>query len=133
MIPRTVFASTLAVIAFTVLLAVPAAHAGWKYPQPVRVFSSGGYVGASGSFSDTWNSTDTESYMVCGLQNGIGYCYALDSSGGWADCSTSDPALMQTIAAMHGDSIIGFGYATSNQICTYISTQIASYTAPKHS
>ena len=139
---KTTFVSALAMLVLASFLVVPGAHAGATYALPVIVytvnFSGGSYIYAEGTFSDTRSSSDTTSYMRCGLNYNqgwttpTGYCSAYSATTGeYAYCYTTDPPAIQVIASMKDDSLIEFEHYTNSSTCSFVSSEEYSGVAPK--
>ena len=134
------FATSMIAIVLLWLVITPTTQAGSKYQYPVYVntysFSGESYTIAAGNVADTRNSTDVTSYIACSLyynqgSQNSGMCQAYSASGQYAYCSTTDPAALQVIGTMKGDSYVQFEYYANNSTCTFVSTTNASYLAPK--
>src|SRR5579872_2470293 len=121
----------LAMIALASFVVVPSAHAGEKYQLPVVIYSNSYYTMAEGILSDTRNSSDSTSYLSCGLyynqgQPITGYCSARSATGQTAYCYTTDPPAVQVIASLHGDSFVWFDVNANSSVCSFVSTEQSS-------
>jgi hypothetical protein len=105
--------------------------AGAKYTPQVYVNTAGGY--AYGSMVGAHNSTDTVQQIYCTTEkwpssNGSSHtwCYAMNSAGTSALCSTWDSHLVEATMAMSDESYISFRWDTTNGNCTHIRIENSS-------
>ena len=98
---------------------------------------------AEGQLAGARASTDGWQYIGCntwatdaspGQEGGAsraGVCYASDARGVSAFCVTSEPALLDVMAAVQGDSWVNFNWNASNT-CTNVESRQGSSQEPKH-
>lgn len=97
---------------------------------------------AEGQLAGARASGDGNQYIGCSMwaqdpspdQDGgttrAGVCYATDSRGISGFCVTSDPALLEVIATVQGDSLVSFNW-NANSTCTHIDVRQGSSLEPK--
>lgn len=121
-----------AVVVLGLLLAA-SAFAGVRYDSPVAIYPSSKWAG--GSLGSTRNSADGISALHCSVQTGTsssyGWCWARDAAGTYATCSTSNPALLDTMKGLKGDSYVVF-YWDDSGACTSVYTYNGSQPPPKN-
>jgi hypothetical protein len=118
------------------LLASLAAYAGIKGDVPVSVIKhSDGTAFMSGSLGSTRNSSSPRAQMGCyvsafaGSTTRIATCFGDDGTS-VLSCSTADPAMVDTISSMSGDSLLDIEI-DANGTCTVFTVQNESWIAPK--
>lgn len=134
---RMSFLFTVAVVGLASLFVAQPAKAGTKSTFPVYIYNTSNppYQSASGVIADARSEGDSSASIGCSITATPGgpvegYCDAFTSTQG-AGCWTTDPSLIQVIASMKGDSYISFSTNNSNGTCSYISTTVGSWYAPK--
>ena len=94
--------------------------------------SSGYAFGAMGSVRA---SGDTNEFLACttSVESGSAasvFCEAIDASNNYGGCSSTNPAVIATVAAMNADSFLWFEWNASG-VCTYVEVITSSSFAPK--
>jgi hypothetical protein len=128
----------LAAIAVLILSNAPSAHAGYRDDDAalddvhINTWSGGG--AAWGALGFARNSSVANQFIGCSLTGFRGqspsiYCYARDVQFNNATCQSSDPGLIQTLAAMNSDAHIQFNWDAHG--CTAITVDVGSLYAPK--
>lgn len=107
--------------------------AGYKYPHTVSVNTSLSY--AAGTLSDVRNTADTVQWIGCKVDRyangtGSGYCWARNAAGTHVNCFTDEPALLDVMADVNGDTHVWF-YWNAASDCTKIALTNSSQYAPK--
>ncbi len=92
-------------------------------------------MNAMGDLGAVRNSFDQTQFIGCSItavkgQPISGMCAARDHRGQTASCQTSDPALIQAISYLHGDSFIQFSWNEAWE-CTAITVYQSSMFQPK--
>jgi len=111
------------------------ALAGMKGSFTVSVNTS--TMTATGSMGSARNSSDGQQYIGCQVSasssssSATVSCFASDSTGKYAGCTSSTPAFVQAAQAIAADSWISFTY-NSSSICTSLKVAAASYFPPKN-
>jgi hypothetical protein len=130
---NTIAAVTLGLVATSAL-----AYAGAKYTQLVYITKNADGSGTmGGSLSSTRNSSDTTARFGCYYENftaangGYQYasCYGTDGSKSLS-CSTTDPALTDTISKLTGDGYL-WVQVDANARCVRVQIGSQSFTPPK--
>lgn len=90
---------------------------------------------AHGSVGAARSSADTLQYIGCSVyayEDGFTYagCSAKNAAGTFVNCSSSVPAIVETVRNMPSDGFVQF-YWNTNGDCTYVSLGNYSYYAPK--
>ena len=107
--------------------------AGFQYTHLVTIDTTA--QAAAGSIADARSSADNVQYIGCEVyaSNPGGstmYCSAKDSTGGYVNCTSSDPDLVNAARSVNGDSDILF-FWDSNAACTSLYVQNYSVYSPK--
>jgi hypothetical protein len=111
------------------LLASTSALAGMLLELPVVIDDA--TLSASGSLGNVRNSSDRTQYISCELNSDFGgRCFAANTAGVTRSCITGDPDVMNTIAALNGDSYLIF-YWNESGTCTSVYVSVESFSAPK--
>jgi hypothetical protein len=90
---------------------------------------------ASGNLGTVRNSADSLQYIGCLFHqytsgyNSV-YCYAQDSSGHYAGCTTTSTAMNQAVSGIGSDTALSFGWDTYGN-CTDVQIENGSYMEPK--
>jgi hypothetical protein len=126
---------TLLTLAFAVLLTciAPSAHAGARDPGSswdtvhIEVVNGIGY--AWGQLGAVRNSPDSTEFIGCGVSGtrGLGnqlICNARDAQGHNANCRSSDPALIQALAAASSNATLYFTWDASG--CASLDVEVSS-------
>ena len=112
------------------LLTATAALAGLRMSDPVTI--DDGKSSAKGDLGAVRNTTDTVQEIGCIMESAtMAFCYATNSAGVSRSCTTSDPNLVANVRGLNGDSRLFFHWDTTGA-CTFIGTETASWTDPKH-
>jgi len=108
----------------------PVAQAGNKTYINVVVSTAGGY--AYGSIGTVRNSGDTTQTLYCSFygSGSSAYCFARDSAGTGASCSTTDSTLIQSLRGLNSDSYLRFHFDGSGN-CTQFYIVTGSMYEPK--
>jgi hypothetical protein len=110
-----------------------AAHAGSKTINPVTVAPSAGY--AYGSLGSTRNSSEGISYLIAlhlvSGSNNSAELEARDANGNTGYCWTTNPALVDAISRIVGDSYVYFTWSSSTNECLYVQIVSSSQSEPK--
>jgi hypothetical protein len=126
----------LIAIGFCLLGAAPRAHAGTREADATLIITKADASGeAFGALGSARNSSDTNQYIGCDVAafSGSGssvHCFARDASGNGAGCSSSDPALVQSVSSLNSDSFLHFAFSPS-ATCTSIRVYTYSAQEPK--
>jgi hypothetical protein len=100
-----------------VLLALPSsADAGMKNSQPVTVNSDHAY----GSLGSARNSENWNEYIMSLVAGEWAWMYFLDANGNGGGCTTSDPALIATAAAVGPSSSVYVSWDETTGVCSNI-------------
>jgi hypothetical protein len=121
------------------LLGSSAAMAGLVQPSPVEVtlFSDGGGI-ATGDMASARFSKDLVAFIGCGVRRiytvdgsfvVFGFCQARTSAGVNGICSSEDPALVESLAAISDYSFITFTWNAAGS-CTAIGNSTQSVYIP---
>jgi hypothetical protein len=120
------------VIAAVSLVAAPA-WAGTREVHLVDVSLES--MNAMGDLGAARSSPDPSQFIGCSItavqgQPISGMCAARDRRGEIASCQTTDPALLQAISLLHGDSFLQFSWNAAWE-CTAITVYQSSMFQPK--
>lgn len=119
-------------IVAALLLLPTLASAGVKILNPIYLNVSGRYGG--GSVADTRATADSVARVFVILQTTATYNAATvvleDASMASAQCWTTNPQMVQTLASAKGDSYVWVHWDTSGQ-CTYVEVDHGSGYSPK--
>jgi hypothetical protein len=118
------------------LLASLAAYAGIKADLSVSLTkNSDGTAFMAGSLGSTRNSSSPSAQMGChvaafaGSTTRIASCFGNDGTS-VLSCSTADPAVVETISSVSGDSLVDINIDAKGT-CTTVTVQNESWIAPK--
>jgi hypothetical protein len=115
-------------VALFVLSIGAAAHAGSKEPWPVTVSTSSHW--AEGALGDARNSSDSNQFIGCSVNNGQAYCAAQDASGTYVSCVTTATSFLNALNSLNGGSALYFAYNTSG-VCSSLIVYNYSYFSQK--
>lgn len=126
-------------IALSLTLFCANAMAGQHVNSPVSILSSGSVRSVAGGVSSAYNSADTVQLIGCSVGANAGgsltaVCEATTATGVYAQCITSDPALVQAAAAINSGSVIYFHLPTTGTAplpCIDLTVVNYSTSAPK--
>jgi hypothetical protein len=106
------------------------ASAGYKTLYEVTINTVGPKPYATGDLGYVRNSADPIQYIGCEATAILGDCYAVNSAGLYKSCTTTDPAMIQMILTLKGDSSLYFSWNTDGT-CKNIRIRNDSLAAPK--
>jgi hypothetical protein len=106
------------------------AFAGNKNSVEVSINTVGPKPYATGHLGYVRNTPDQVQYIGCQVSTTLGSCYAVNSAGFAASCSTTDPATLELIRSLKGDSGLYFRW-DANGNCMSILVRNDSMVAPK--
>ena len=106
------------------------ASAGMHSSQGVYIQPNGSKPYATGDIGFVYNSWFSNDYIGCEANAASGDCYAVDVSGLYKTCTTTDPAMLTVIRSLKGDSNIFFSW-NPDGTCRDIRVQTDSLRAPK--
>ena len=113
-------------------LSISVASAGAHWPQPLVLDTVGRT--ANGALGTVYNSTETVSYIGCNVQataaGATMFCSARDAAGLIGTCSSSNPAMVQVAASLHGEGVIYVAWDASGN-CTTVRAAAYSLYEPK--
>ena len=111
---------------FTALLATTmVTNAGYRYVYPVTIGSNYAY----GAIADARGSADTRQSIGCWENNDGASCSAVNSTGTYRSCYTTDPTMRSLIRSIGSESYIYFIFDTSGS-CSYIYVENTSVFKP---
>jgi hypothetical protein len=114
------------------LLALAATPALAGYQSNDEVYVDPGGQWAQGSLGAARNSTDSVQYITCDIWAQWGYesvaCSAVDRTGHFMWCTTSDPAFVRAVQSIDESSFVQFG---GPDTCQWIRVSHGSPYAPK--
>jgi hypothetical protein len=108
-----------------------AATAGQQFHYPVTIYSGGAY----GAVSYVRHSSDTVSFIGCSTEAAPGKapsatCYAMDATGKYVNCWTSDANLVAMAGRINDTSLVSFSFTSTSGACAEISVDNGSGNAP---
>jgi hypothetical protein len=109
---------------------VSTAFAGLKSSQEVIISTSALKPYATGDVGYVRNTLDSTQYIGCEYTATAGDCFAVNSAGLYKTCSTTDPALLEVMHSINGDSNLFFSWNTDGT-CKSIRVEQDSMPAPK--
>src|SRR3982750_4031802 len=80
------------------------AVAGSQTWYEVTINTVGAKPYATGDLGYARNSADSNQYIGCDATATLGGCYAVNSAGLYKSCTTTDPAMIEMILTLKGDS-----------------------------
>jgi hypothetical protein len=120
------YRSLVAAMAMTVIAAT--AVAGSTTTQVVVISTSKSFAyGDLGFVRNTWDAVQS---IGCKYTATWGACFATESTGLYKSCVTTDPALLEVMRSINGDSWLMFHW-TADGNCSAVEVQQASVSAPK--
>jgi len=124
------FSRRVLAIAVVSSMFASAALAGGKTSYQVTINDTGVKPYATGDLGYVRNTADQVQYIGCETTAVLASCYAVNSAGLYKSCSTTDPALIDLVHSLNGDSTLYFSWNTSGN-CTVIRVRTDSLNAPK--
>lgn len=124
---------TVTIATCSVLTMSGIAAAGFRSAYQVQVNTDTRQ--AWGSLGTARASSDSNQYISCSVYGysssaGSARCEARTATNVRATCYSSNPSIIQAIAALDGDGYVLFNWDTSGS-CTYVATSSGSLWAPK--
>jgi hypothetical protein len=110
-------------VLFTSLLATAmVANAGARYVYQVNAGSNYAY----GAIPDARGSSDATQYIGCWENDYGGSCFAVDTTGTYRSCYTTNPSYLARIRSLDSSSYIYFTWDSAGN-CNYIFAMSSSY------
>ncbi|TXH73604.1 MAG: hypothetical protein E6Q88_05170 [Lysobacteraceae bacterium] len=119
-------AITTAMIA-VLLTSAAAAYAGTRAQVQVTVNATSRY--AYGAMADARGSADTVQQINCATNTTLANCWMVNSAGVGGSCYTTDPAMINVIRGISGESYVYIKWNTDGS-CSYVLVQNSSFMKP---
>jgi len=118
------------VVALAMGVITSTAFAGLTSSQEVTISTSAVKPYATGDVGYVRNTPDSTQYIGCEYTATTGDCFAVNSAGLYKTCTTTDPALIEVMHSISGDSNLFFTW-NPDGTCKSIRVQKDSMPAPK--